>query len=343
MRLTSLIALVCSSVAAQVTSPVGLSTTEGNTVFAHWSSSRRFQQVDQDQAGAPFPISSISWRRNGGYTSASFARTFDLKIDLGACDFAAVSEEFDQNYLPGSRTTVFNAQVNFPDWSIAQPTPAPFDLTATFASPYVYLGQNALVIDFEHTNNTASGTLATDRHFNGPTTPTAGVLLGAGCIATGQSAAFAHTSGSSNFDAVPTPAYGLRLRLGGTAAPATGGVLCLIDVADQNIGGILCTTLHAGPLVILPMASQATGLVPTLSLGFAHNNSLVGQSLVTQLIAPDAGQSPIPVVASNARQTTITSTLFSGGARCCYAWHALPSATGTGTSFFGGGMVMELR
>lgn len=343
MRNTALFALICSSVAAQVTSPAGYGATEGNATFFHWSGSRRFQQVDQSQAGTPFAISSISWRRDGNTAAATWSRTFDLKIDLGACDFAVVSHLLDNNHLPGSRTTVFNAQINFPDWSLATPGPAPFDLTATFTVPYVYLAQNALVIDFEHTNNTSTGTLATDRQFNGATSPTAGTVLGTGCIAGGNTAAFSHTTGSSNLSALPTPAYGLRVRFGGANAPATGGVLCFIDVADQNLSGILCSTLHAGPLVSLPMTSLPTGQVPDLSLGFSHQNSLIGQVLYSQLVAPDLSQTPLPAVVSNARVTTITSTTFSGAERCAYGWYTIPSTTGIATMFFGGGMVMQLQ
>jgi hypothetical protein len=346
MRILSTILLTSALCAQGVTSPRGLDTTEGNASFVHFGGSRRFQQIDYSQAGGPLVISSISWRRNGGSTGAAGTRTFDFQVDLGRGDFGAISFLLDSNYLAGTKTTVFNqTAVVFPDWSASIPGPAPFDFKVMLGSPYVYTGANALVIDFYHTNSSTSGTLSVDREFTGPTTPTTGIALGTGCVATGNVSAFAHTAYMANQDSMPTPLYGMRYRLGGTNAPLGGGVVALMDSVNPNLGGLLCTTVYSGGLVALPLPSiPGTTTVPELSLGFTYSASLLGVTLFTQLAALDLGQGPIPVVLSNGRQTTMpATTTYLNSPRCSYGWTSLPTTTGSATHFVGGGMVMLLQ
>ena len=346
MRTPVSILLLATALAAQgVTSPRGFNAVEGNTVFSHFTGSRRLQQIDYTQNGAPLVISSLAFRRNGGVASASI-RTFDFKVDLGRCDFGAYSTKLDSNFIAGTRTTVFNqTAVSFPDWSAPQPTPAPFDFKVVFPAPYVYLGLDALVIDFEHTNNSTTAGLSIDREFNGPTSPPAGALLGTGCIATGNSLAFAHTANAGNYDSVPTTAYGFRLRVSGTNPPAAGGVVCFLDAVNQNLSGLLCSTVYAFPLVTLPLASSGTA-IEDVGLGFTYNPSLIGATVYSQLAAFDAGQTPIPVVVSNGRATSIPGTPSAGVQhRCSYGWYSIPSTTGFAASahFTGGGIVMLLQ
>ncbi len=339
--------LLSTFVAAQgVTSPRGLNSVEGNTVFYHWQGNRRFQQVDQSQAGAPMLIQSISWRRNGNIAQTPGASTLDLQIDMGRGNFGALSSLLDNNFIAGTRTTVFNkVAVNFPDWTANVPGPAPFDFKVILPVPHVYTGVDALVIDFSHTNSTGTGLLQTDRDFIGPTSPTSGVLLGTGCVASGNTSAFSHTAGMLNADILPTPNFGMRLQLGGSYAPLNAPVIALLDVTNQNLSGVLCGTLYAGPLVTIPigMGLGTSNSTPTLSFGFPNNPGAVGATLYTQLMALDAAQSPIPVALSNARQTTMPVATAVSPHRCSYGWTSLPSAFGLGTHFPGGGMVMLLQ
>ena len=339
--------LLCASATAQITTPPGLLTTEGNAVFAHWTGSRRFQQVEASQIGSPMVINSISWRRNGNQTqTAAGARTFDMTVDLGLADFGFLSQRLDDNFLGGTRTTVFNQTgVNFPDWNANLGAPAPFDFTIALTTPYAYVGTNALVIDFSFANIVgATGSVSTDRDFNGYTTPPAGTALGTGCIATGRTVAFGHTAYLSNLGTTPSPNYGMRLRVGGTNAPASAPVIVMIDAQNQGIPG-LCTTLYALPLLSIVRTALSTGAVPDIDIGFTHDASLQGAVFFSQLLALDAGQSPIPAVLSNGRQTTMAASPgFTNGHRCSYAWHTLPAtATTVATVFVGGGLVMQLQ
>jgi hypothetical protein len=345
MRILSASLLLCTALAAQgVTSPVGLNAVEGNTVFYHWAGSRRFQQIDDGQTGSPRLISSISWRRNANATGAAGTRTFDLKVDLGRGDFGRVSHLLDENFLPSTRTTVFNQTgVVFPDWSASLPGPTPFDFKITLPTPYAYTGANALVIDFSYLNSSSSSLLQTDRDFVGPTTPPAGTILGTGCTATGRASPFAHTAYMINYGTTPSPSNALRYRLGGSNAPAGGVAVALIDGMDRNITGAFCTTLHTLPIWSIPLSAQANGLVNDVSLGFTYNPAYLGITLYSQLAALDPGLSPIPIALSNARVTTMPASPVTGSHRCSYAWLSLPSTTGNATHFIGGGMVMLLQ
>ncbi len=184
---------------------------------------------------------------------------------------------------------------------------------------------------------------STDREFNGYTTPTAGTSLGTGCVATGRTAAFSHTASMVNLANTPVPDYGMRFRFGGANAPSSSPVVLNIDFVNQNLAGLVCSTLYAFPTVSLTRMSTATGALPDLDFGFTYDPNLLGATLYTQLLAFDAGQSPLPFVVSNGRQTTMPATPgFTNGHRCCYGWFSLPSTTGTATVFVGGGMVMQL-
>ncbi|MEZ5963366.1 MAG: hypothetical protein R3F56_05915 [Planctomycetota bacterium] len=342
ISLASSLLLTASFATAQVTSPRGFDTIEGNASFVHWGGSRRFQQIDYTQAGAPMAISSIAWRRNGGSSSTAGPRTFDFTVDMGHADFGLISHILDDNYLPGTRTTVFNqTAVSFPDWNTALPGPAPFDFQISLPTAFTYNGFDSLVIDFSYANNSSTANFSTDREFTGQTTPTPGALLAGGCVASGNTAAFSHAGYTGNQDNSVTTAYGLRLRLGGANAPSTGGVFAMLDPTNLNLSGLLCDTLYPAPNILIPMQTVGT-TVPDVNLQFPYVAALLGASLYSQLAAPDAGQSGIPVVVSNGRQLTIPSTPVPAH-RCSYGWYSTPSTTGVATQFIGGGLVMQLQ
>jgi hypothetical protein len=346
LRLAALLPLALAPAlsAQSVTSPKGVDLIEGSASFLHFGGDRRFQQVDNTHLGSPMVIKSLGWRRNGGSATTAPARTFDFSVDMGRADFGMLNQHLDLNYLPGTRTTVFNQKsVSFPDWSASIPGPAPFDFVVPLSSPYPYIGNAALVIDFVHQNNTVAGSVSLDREFNGPTSGSAGAVVGAGCTATGRTSAFAHTANAFNLGATPYPAHAMRLLLAGTNAPAgAAAVFAFVDSADSNLTGVLCSTLHAFPRIMLILPAQATGIVPGMSVGFGHDASLVGAPLYSQLFALDVGQSPVPAVVSNARRTTIPTSTYAKAHATCYGWYTLASATGTATQFFGGGAAIQL-
>jgi hypothetical protein len=345
----SLVLAAAASAQSTVTSPRGYDATEGEQTFVHFTTSgdRRFQQIDATHVTNAFLVNSLGWRRNGtgvgGGTNAP-PRTMDLEVTMGVTDMTVLTADFDPNYLPGSRQIVFTKKpVSMPDWSGIPSTPAPFDFVVALDTPFPYTGSLGLVIDFTYENlavQGSTGSVNVDRAYVGALTST-GSLLGAGCVATGRSSAFSHTMRLEN-NGPNAPRYGMRLRADGTNAPSGAPVLLNIDFADQNLNipGV-CTTLHASPsLSVLLGVSSATGVVPQASLSFPHTPSFLGATVVTQLVAPDAGAGAIPAVLSNGRRAAMPNDPAASSNDCVYHWTTLPSATGT--LFFGGGMALQL-
>ena len=81
MRHLAISTLLCAAAGAQVTTPPGLASTEGNMVFFHWGGSRRFQQIEASHMGAPMVITQIAWRRNGNVSQSAPARKALLDYD----------------------------------------------------------------------------------------------------------------------------------------------------------------------------------------------------------------------------------------------------------------------
>jgi hypothetical protein len=331
--------------AQAVTSPIGLDTTEGNAAFAHFSGTRRFMSIDNTHAGTPLVIRQLGFRRNGGVTQPSgVARTMNLTVDLGLADFGNLTNEFDGNYQPGSRTNVFTqTAVNFPDWTANLGAPAPFDFFVPLANPHVYLGTSALVIDFSYSNVSVSSGLSVDRDFGGSASPGAtGAAIGTGCVATGGNAPFSHTAALYNHNATPYPSHSMRLRVGGAAAPANSPVLLFVDALDPAISGVLCADIHALPRLLFVLAADAGGAVIDRYYGFGYDASLVGATFYTQLFAIDPGQGPIPLVVSNGRSTVMPGSSFTAAHAACYGWNTLPNTNVLSSLFFGGTMVIQL-
>jgi len=287
-------------------------------------------------------ISSISWRRNGNANQTAPARTSDLQIGMGYADFGLISQAFDENFLPATRTTVFPLQpVNFPDWSANQGAPGPWDFTAPLTPPFVYTGLDALVIDFIHTNNSTTSGVSVDRHFVGSTTPPGGTALGTGCVIGGQGNPFSHTAYMANYSGDPDPLYALRFRFGGSNATPFAPVFMALDTQNANINGLLCSTVYALPTVTIPLAANGTGVIPEVNMAFPFNNFLLGATFYSQLVTVDPTQA-IPVAVSNGRQTTMPAAA-AANLRCSYGWNNYPNDLVTSAHFVGGGIVMLLQ
>ena len=122
-------------------------------------------------------------------------------------------------------------------------------------------------------------------------------------------------------------------------------MLLWVDFQDRGLAGVLCSTVHCLPIALFTLSAQASGVVPELDLGFAHDQSLAGGTFYSQLLAVDAGQGPVPLAVSNGVQPTMPVVATPSVHRCAYGWYNLNGATGLAISppFVGGGMVMLLR
>lgn len=333
----------------QITSPAGFLAVEGQTNFNHFDSggARRFQQIDATHVGSGgFLIQSIAFRRDGGPNGGGSNEppcTMDLEITLGEANMSLLSARFDENFLPGTRQIVFvKKQVNRVDWTGNVGTPAPFDFVLYLDTPFAYSGQSALVIDFTYENfvwlGAATGGSSLDRAFL-PYTQTTAVNLGQGCTATGQTFPFTHQMSLQNGGGGP---LGMLMRVSANGAPGNSAVWLLMDSQDLNqaVPG-LCATLHSGGLAVLPLGvTEPSGTLPSLYFSFPHESSLIGASVVTQLVSLDFNL-PIGLALSNGRQATIPADPSAGASPLC-AYHWASGPTADAPLFFGGGIVIRL-
>jgi hypothetical protein len=339
LRLFLATLLAASGLIAQTsTSPRGLDTTEGNAAFAHWSSTRRLQGIDNGWFGTPRVVRSIGWRRNGA--GGGSPGTFDVKVTMGECYFGLVSAEFALN-LQSNAALVFNAtSVNFPNWSAAaNPPPAAFDFVLTFTRPWVYTGRAALVWDIEY-SNAVSTSGSTDRDYTGATTTASGTVLGAGCNA------YAHDMRLEN-NGPALSSFSMRFRVNGTSGPANSPTLLLIDTQDRNLAvPTLCTTLHCLPNILLQVGTtDATGTLNYVNFSFPYLPGLQSMPFVTQLVSFDPSQAPkLPFRLSNGRQATMPTSSQTAGHQAVYLWNTLPNNVAiSGFTFFGGSVIVELK
>lgn len=340
------LAVLSSLAAAQVTTPVGFNATEGNQVFFNFAGARRLQSIDASQSAAAAVWTRFSMRRDGASaTSASYAaRTCDVQVTLGPASLGVISADLSQN-LVGSTVVYARRSTNMPDWTTAPGAPpAAFDFNLTLDAPYTHAG-GAFVWEVENGVATVTTQTVVDRQYNAYGTSSGALIAGSvGCIATGRTTAFGHTTAFRNGGAI-TGAFGMHLQVAATNAPSTAPVLLSIDTVDSALSvPFLCTTLHAQPTLLLPLGtSSATGAVPAQHITFAHSPNLVGSSLVTQLVSIDAGQQApfLPIALSNGRTTTMPADPTVVCSPACYGF-ATPPAT-TGTLFFGGCIIVELQ
>jgi hypothetical protein len=198
------------------------------------------------------------------------------------------------------------------------------------------------VIDFTIQNLSLVAGGSTDREYTTPgggLTGTPGVQIGTGCVSTGQTASFVHQTAFMNQGSTRDPRYAFRFRVSGDFAPANGVVIALIDAQDRNLGGVVCTTLHAFPTLFTVVLADTAGKIPETFLGYPYDASLEGATIYSQFLAIDAAH-PFGVSVSNGASTMIP--VFPGGLShpTTYSWYTLPGPSNF--VFFGGGMVIEL-
>jgi hypothetical protein len=344
---TSLAVAVLSGAAfAQVTTPVGYNTVEGNAVFFHFTGSRLFQSIDASQATTPATFTRFALRRDGASAaSASYAaRTVDYEVTLGPGNIGQISGDLTQN-LAGSTVVHALRNVSMPDWTNPPVTPpAPFDFAVMLDAPYTH-GGGPLMWMVRYANSSVTTQTVIDRQFNQHLSASGALLTGSvGCIATGRTVAFGHTTAMRNGSA-SAGALGMHLQVTTTNAPSSAPVMLSIDTVDSNLTlPFLCTTLRALPTVLLTLGtSSATGTLPVQHLNFGYVPSAIGASLVTQLISIDPGQPApfLPIALSTGRSTTMPADPAAPSSAAAYAFSTLPATTGT--FFFGGCAIAELN
>lgn len=334
---TALVAVAsAASAATQATSdtmPVGMDKTEGNAVFYHWGAANGRSLTGIGDLSRPRSINQIAFRRNGT-SNAGAARTLDVEVILSDGNLNYVVADAD--LIHGARKTVVlkATGVKFPDWSANAGSPAPFDFVLKFTKPFVYI-RGDLVWQVRYTNPSQTGLAQMDREWTGPT-GTTGVVAGAGC------GSFTHTLRLEN-NGSGMAANGMRMRINATGAKPNAPTWLMLDFKASNITVPgLCSKLYALPTVFLPLpATNAAGGLPFVYVGFPYIVGLQGASFTTQLLSLDTSQTGLPFLASNGRTATMPINTSTTSRTATYMWTSLPTLTGT--CFFGGSVIAELK
>ena len=95
-------------------------------------------------------IESISWQRVSEGTGDSVATFPGFELYVGLCDQDYLGTEFDDNFIPGSKTLVFSA-----DPLAVSGEPGDW-FTIDLDSPYWYNGQDNLLIELSWNGGTGS-------------------------------------------------------------------------------------------------------------------------------------------------------------------------------------------
>ena len=288
--------LGATSNAQSTTSPWGFDSKEGNTVFLHWgdtAAGRQLRGYDATHLGRPKVIRSLAFRRDGTSTTAGASRQLDVVLTVAETGMTIVDSRLTLG-LPGGKVVFNKKKVSFPDWNkpTAKP-PAKFDFVLPFNAPFVYRGRQPLAWDVNYTNPTVRPLARMDRDYTAPKRGVASIV-GRGC------SGFVHYLLLEN-NGSNAKLFGMRLSLEGRGGPANASAWLFLDFKDSKltIPGF-CTQLHALPTLQLPMTTTARGLIEHRYVSLPYIRAAEGVTFVTQLLAVDTAQRPVPLRISNA-------------------------------------------
>ncbi|MCC6671600.1 MAG: hypothetical protein IT458_11095 [Planctomycetes bacterium] len=300
-------------------------------MLGNWAAQTRTQQVDNNLVGQPLPfVRFIGWRRNGS-SNAGAAKTTNLTVICSHADYNTVTNTFATNYKDQPVTVFTKKPVNLPDWNAPSgSTPSPFNVILPFDTPFLYNGTDALLYDVLNENNPL-GTYSQD-WISGTMPHTYGAYptdLGGGC--TTANGPMVHRC------ALRANATVLELGFKVSGAPASANVVMLIGASDPAlpIPG-LCGVLHTQPVLDLALtpASAAGNIAISFPVRTPWSPALAGITLYTQAVAPDAGQSGLPIAISNGLRSDTPATGGAGAINVKRIYHtsSVTAATGTGPS-----------
>jgi hypothetical protein len=295
-----------------IVSPTVAATTEGtaNNVYPFASPVvRRYQQIHGDIGGAPKIIQKLSFRMNASAVNYTGTRAIDLEMFIGlARPVHQTSFYFDQNYVGPRTPAIARKFVNMgPQGQAVSPGPNPFtsNMDLVLDTPFPYTGTTALVWEVVVYSNTVSGSFsAMDAESSSSTTGTA-VAQGAGCVATGQTAAMTHTA--TYTDRAGNLLISFLLQRG----PANAATLLAIGASNPNLAiPGLCSNLQTDLIVLLLMGvtdpSGGINRQMAAACSFVLPNTLGGAVIHSQAHALDPSRpDPIQICNSEGRQGTV--------------------------------------
>lgn len=269
---------------------------------------RRYQQIHSDLGSSPKSIRKLAFRRNGTETNGTGTSQFDLELRCGdTVPWDRARFVFGTNWLATPTLVVARKVMNVgPLTSTA--TPAAFEVAFAFDAPYAHSGSASFGWEVVLFANTVTGTfpLLFDAEVGSPALATT-TALGAGCIATGQTAPLTHTLSAGDVSGV--------FQLGGLVAnaPANAPLFLALGVADPDLAVQgLCSNLRTDLAAIVPLGNaDATGFLGATANGskfaggtfvLALANTFAGAPLYTQVHALDLASTwPVQITNSEGR------------------------------------------
>lgn len=298
----ALLALTTNAAHAQVVSPPGFATQEGNTSnnFPFTNSSFSYQQGHPDLRGNGRTISAMAFRRDGiaGTTTGLGPRAFTLDIYMGGADVAAMSTAFSANFTGAPTQVMTNRIVNAPDHGPqASSAPAPFTFVITLDTPYVFSGALDLLWELRMTANTNTAGYTLDAASGTGTSSGTGAyqMLGTGCTTNNRTmeirSAFTTT----------TALHTLRWNVTGGPSTAQCAVLVGLPLNVQlpNLCGSGTIYTTASVLSLAGSTNSSGSFSTPTGLTVPTNPFLFGFTLAAQAVAQDITQGVFPIAVSN--------------------------------------------
>jgi hypothetical protein len=307
------------------TLPTGLLTIEGNSnnTIPFWAASGTYQQV-HDAAdmlamnnGAPIIMNAIGFRKDGGGSTVTVARTLDVQITVGitSLNSTTAGNDFATNLGPTPTVVVPYTSVNIPALSpVSIPNPTAFSIPFAAPFPFPATPTNNFCWEMRHRNSTSSAFMSMDVQSG---TSVTSALVGTGCIVTGQTLPASITTRSWSLS---TGVYRNVM----TRAPATTPATFFLGVQPMQITlPGLCGTLEFLPLANISGVTTAAG---EFDVTISPGRSFIGMpsvSLYGQFVFADA---TLPLGLGLSDASRLTSAIPALSAR----FYAAPSSGGAG-------------
>lgn len=319
MRLAfAALALLAAGLAAQTNRvlPPECAQRDGNTGSA-WPfaySTARCQQLIDGGAlcRSSCLLTALAYRRDGaasGTLPAQLLPALKLRLSHTTATPGSMATTFSQN-ITGLETVVFNGPYNLP--AQVAGSPAPFNMTWTFATPFVFArAQGNLLVDFE-----IGGTLGKNSYSTDAESSNAGwglaLVYGTAGVFSGQDAYSFTCENPARL--VPGGQTGLKaagllqnypaLAVLGLSNQAHAGLPLPLDLGPFGAPG---NAIHASILAMLPLPlAQSAGLWSgSVPVAVPNDPWLPGASLYAQAWFVHAASNPLGLVTSSGLALTV--------------------------------------
>jgi hypothetical protein len=316
MRAAFLLPLLAGSLCAQsLVSPRPFERVEGNTSSSlpfPSSSLYRYLQVHDDVTGVPRTIRGLSFRRDGGYTSAIAEQAFVINgwMSTAATTAGAVDTTFAANHGTDKTQVLNNKVINFRRSAFGLPMPADFEFSLVFDTPFLHAGTGGLCWEIVIPSRAATASGSFDAvSGSSANPPMVHQAFGAGCKAGGATSAMGLTTSSTtnwstgagqlDFQGSRAPANALALVVLGTSNQSFAGVPLPLAIpgSESNPSGVC--NIHSDVILTVVALATGTGSIGPVAQPIPFTTDLAGGTVFSQVWALDPAAS-LGIVTSNA-------------------------------------------